>query len=238
MRTLASIFTLAVTRLPMIVLLAIATIDVARADVFSNVPEALADEYQLVFTLPIQNMASYNLSEPVPYTVDNSASILGPFDRVAYYLELDDGSGLEYAYASMDAFTTNVSHLGLPIASLGAFFQRNVSNLNVVSNSSGVTTGTEITTGNVEFWSTNYAPDNSSGVPGASGSVYDYGDAPAGSDNYGSFQIHNYGAGETIIAYNQWGGYWPTANGDLGIGNAPTGNPDWTFAANASHSNI
>jgi hypothetical protein len=222
------------TRVLAIVCLAAATSATARADVFSNVPEALAENYQLVYTLSIEDQASYNITGSVPYTVDNSASITSPFDRIAYYLELDTGGGLEYAYASMDAFTSNASQIGLPIDAIGTSFQRLVSNLNVVSNSSGVTTGTGMATGNIEFWPRNYATNNALGIPGASSSTYDFGDERAGDGNYGSFQVHNHGAGETIFAYNQWGGVVPGTDDDVGIGNAPTGHPDWTFASNAS----
>jgi hypothetical protein len=44
-------------------------------------------------------------------------------------------------------------------------------------------------------------------------------------------QIGN-GIGNTVFAYNSWVG---GSTSDVGIGNAPTGNPDWTFAANASN---
>ena len=49
---------------------------------------------------------------------------------------------------------------------------------------------------------------------------------------YGSFQIHNHGAAQTLFAYNRWGG--AGGNGDLGIGNQGAGEPDWTFAQNAN----
>jgi hypothetical protein len=219
-------------------LLAAVSSESARADVFRNVPEALAEGYQLVYSLPIEDQATYNITGSVPYSVDNSASITSPFDRIAYYLELDSGPGLYYAYASMDAFTSDVSQIGLPISSIGASFQRLVSNMNVASNSGGVTTGSGITTGNIEFWPRNYGTGNSSGVPGASGSVYDLGDEPVAGGDYGSFQIHNYGAGETILSYNQWGGEAPEVNGDVGIGTAPSGHPDWTFANNSPNYSV
>lgn len=58
--------------------------------------------------------------------------------------------------------------------------------------------------------------------------TYDFGDGGAGtSAGHGSMQIHNYGAAQTLFAYNAWG----TSQGysALGIGNQPSGNPDWTF---------
>ncbi|MCA9249403.1 MAG: hypothetical protein KDA42_19915, partial [Planctomycetales bacterium] len=61
---------------------------------------------------------------------------------------------------------------------------------------------------------------NSAGVPGASDEVWDFGDAApdgAGSAGYGSLQVHNHDAGQTILAYNAWGN--PGVAGDAGIGN-------------------
>ncbi len=221
-------------RLQVALLLAVASVSTTQADVFTNVPEATIDGYQLVYELAIANDASYNITGSVPYSVDNSASFTAPFDRVAYYLELDNGSGLEYAYASMDAFTSNISQVGLPIDATGANFQQTVSGLNVFSNSGNVTTGTGITTGNIEFWPRNYHVNNSNGVPGANNGTFDFGDGQFGNGNFGSFQVHNYGAGETIFAYNQWGGEPGHSVSDLGIGSRPVGDPDWTFAANAN----
>ncbi|HQL76426.1 MAG TPA: hypothetical protein PLD58_24905, partial [Phycisphaerae bacterium] len=63
----------------------------ARADVFTNVPETAG--WSLVYTVPLPNS---NISSSVPYSVNNAASILsGSFNRVGYYLELDNGSGLQ-----------------------------------------------------------------------------------------------------------------------------------------------
>ncbi len=209
---------------------------VAAPDVFGNVPEASEDGYVLVYSLPIEDQAGYSTPRSVPWSVDNSATVTGPFDRIAYYLELDSGSGLEFAYVSMDAFTSNITEIGLPIASNGASFQQIVSNMNVVSNSGRVTNGTGLATGNIEFWPNNYGVANQINIPGASDDNFDVGDTRSGGGNYGSFQIHNHGAGQTILAYNQWGGFNATADGDLGIGNSP--NPatsDWTFSGNTSN---
>jgi sialate O-acetylesterase len=44
-------------------------------------------------------------------------------------------------------------------------------------------------------------------------------------------QVHNHDAKQTLFAINHWreGG-----KADIGIGNQPKDNPDWTFAGNAS----
>ncbi|MCF7976097.1 MAG: hypothetical protein K9N55_19925 [Phycisphaerae bacterium] len=57
------------------------------------------------------------------------------------------------------------------------------------------------------------------------------GDTPAEPrEGYGSMQIHNPAARQTVLAVNKWSEGLQT---DVGIGNSPTGNPDCTFRSNA-----
>ena len=49
-------------------------------------------------------------------------------------------------------------------------------------------------------------------------------------DGYGSMQVHNHDARQTLFAVNHWK---QGAKADIGIGNSPSGNPDWTFTGNA-----
>jgi sialate O-acetylesterase len=203
----------------------------AQAGAILNVAEA--SNYTLAYALAVPSFGNFNNSA-VPYTVDNHLSIAnGSFSRIAYYMELQNASGqLMYAYVSMNAFTTNAAKIGVPTVASGEFYQQNVSNMNVFSNVAGVVNGTGIATGSLEFWSSNYGPNNSAGVAGANNGNYDFGDTPDGGGTYGSMQINNYGAAQTIIAYNNFN------NGDgsdVGIGNQAVGlgHPDWTFAANA-----
>ncbi len=206
------------------------------AGVFDNIPEATNDGYVLLYDLDIPDTSQIELSTP-NYTVDNSHSFLSGdyYDRVGYYLELENGGQTQYAWASMDAFTKTPYKLGLPTHRSGASLQQNVSNMNVVSNVPGVVNGTGISTGNIEFWPHNYATANAAEVPGASDGKFDFGDTikVVGDVSYGSMQIHNHGASQTVMAYNRWG-YGGMS--DLGIGNNPNaaGNPDWTFTQNAS----
>ena len=44
-------------------------------------------------------------------------------------------------------------------------------------------------------------------------------------------QVHNFEAKQTLFAFNHWGA---GTGCDLGIGNAPAGNTDWTFAKNGA----
>jgi hypothetical protein len=214
----------------------------AMADVFSNVPEAAG--YQLVYTLPIPGAAAFKNTTPVPYSVNNAASV-GSFDRVAYYMELDNGSGLRWVYASMDAFEPVASRIGLPHNVDNPVIHRQVvSNMNVSASSGvNVTPGTGIQTGYLEMWPSNYGGNVGPLIP-TGGSDFDWndtgGDIVAG---HGSFQIHNYDvdgagpgtAGQTVFGYNNWGGNG--GNSDLGIGTNTdlTNNkrPDWTFSSSA-----
>ncbi|WP_254509590.1 autotransporter-associated beta strand repeat-containing protein [Anatilimnocola floriformis] len=209
--------------------------------VFANVPEAA--NYSLVYELNITGTNNFSAGN-VPYSVNNSGAIANPFDRVAYYLELDtDGAGpapTEWVYVSANALTNNLAKIGVPNLSSGAVFQQNLTSMNVFSNKAGIVTGTGITTGNIEFWPSNYNTANGVGVPNANGSTYDFGDTIS-AGGHGSMQIHNYdtdGAGpgitgQTLFAFNNWNDSTLNAAA-LGIGNDP--NPahgsDWTFAAN------
>ena len=73
---------------------------------------------------------------------------------------------------------------------------------------------------------------NSIVIPNAT-SNYDFGDGAASTAaGYGSFQVHNHGASQTILSYAGFG----SAQADgLGIGNnTGVGELDYTFAGNAT----
>ena len=179
-------------------------------------------EYQLVYDIDLAN--------PKQYVADNRAQLKGGFDRIAYFLEMNDGSEVQYLYVSMDAFTDDAGKIGIPTTASGARFQQNVANMNVYSNVKEIVTGTGIAGGNIEFWPSNYGPRNAANVPNASNEKYDFGDDAAQGEGYGSMQVHNHDAKQTLFAYNKWN----AGNGaDLGIGNQPSGNSDWTFSGSA-----
>ncbi len=190
-----------------------------------KVPEA--KDYQLVYDLDLGK-----LGPDLKYDVDNRSKINQPFDRIAYFLEVQGADrNTQYLYVSMDAFTDALNKIGVPTVKSGARFQRNVASMNVYSNVKGIVTGTGLAGGNIEFWPNNYGPANSANVPNASGQVYDFGDEPADPvDGYGSMQVHNHAAKQTLFAVNNWKS---GSHADIGIGNQSTGNPDWTFAGNA-----
>ena len=210
---------------------------VANLPVFARVPEA--SNYALVQGLALPTtVPNYNLNG-INYNLDLRALITRPFNRIAYYLELATNavSGTtNWIYVSMDAFTTNVNRIGVPVLGTGAGFQQRLANMNVYSSVAGITTGTGITTGNIEFWPFNYGAGTNSAIPSGSNTTLDWNDTVTvgTGGQYACMQIHNYGASQVLFAFNKWGA-GQTGNGDVGIGNAPGwANPDWTFTNNAA----
>lgn len=194
----------------------------------ANANVAEAANYKLVYSLDIPDKPNY--SNELVYTLDYRAAVSG-FSRIAYYLELQQGSGsLNFLWVSMDAFTKDVNLIGVPTASSGAFFQQSITNMNVVSSVAGIVSGTNLSGGNIEFWSSNSSPANSVGVLNASSAAYDWGDSPS-PGAYGSMQIHNHDARQALFAFNRWGGVGGYA--DIGIGNRSGNYLDWMFAQNA-----
>ena len=186
-----------------------------------------AKRYELIYDLDLAN-----LGQEIKYSVDASKDFSDGFDRIAYFLELRKfGEETSYVYASMDAFTDDVTKIGVPTVASKASFQENVANLNVVSNVAAVATGEGLPGGNIEFWPNNYGPNNSMSVPNASASLWDFGDdmgPPV--DGYGCMQVHNHEAKHTIFAVNNWKS---GVSADIGIGNSTGRTRDWTFASNA-----
>lgn len=192
-----------------------------------NVPEI--KNYHLVYSLDLTKM-----SRTISYDVDNHSKIHRPFDRIAYFVELQDQNGnSKDVFVSMDAFTSDITKIGVPYFGSGEFFQQNVTNIDVFSNVGSIVTGTGLSGGNIEFWPNNYAQNNSAQVPNASSTVFDFGDQPTDpADGYGSMQVHNHDARQTLFAINHWS---EGPHADVGIGNQSQGNPDWTFAGNAGN---
>ncbi|MDA3923971.1 MAG: GDSL-type esterase/lipase family protein [Kiritimatiellae bacterium] len=194
------------------------------------IPESEYVDYTVVYSLDLPNQANY-INDSVPYNVDISGKVI-PFSRVAYYLELQKtGGGMQYLWVSMDAFTTQANKLGIPTFSSGAVHQQILTNMNIFCNVAGVDTGTDIDTGNIEFWPWDYSGYNAKTIPNASGSTYDFGDQCKYTGNYGCMQVHNHGASDVLFAINHWN---TGSTLQVGIGNNPTAHPDWTTSDNAS----
>ena len=185
---------------------------------------SLGEEYQLVYELDLNELGS-----TIHYSIDRSEDITD-FDRIGYLVELESAAfGPQALFVSMDAFTDDVKKIGVPEFSTDAFFQQSVENLE--SYSTVPSLNHKKINGNIEFWSNNYAPQNTSNVPGGSNSLYDIGDSIAEPLNgYGSMQIHNTKGKQTLFSLNHWG---MGDGADLGIGNSDGSTRDWTFTKNA-----
>ena len=206
--------------------------------ILANIPETSG--YRLVYQLAIPGSTPQYNTNAIPYTVNEGRYGEEIFDRVAYLLELDG----TWAYVSFDRHTPWLSKAGLtPLTVTSTPFQQIVSNMNVSSNVPGIVTGTGLTTGNIEFWGGNYEVTNALNIPNASATTFDFGDKMT-SGGHGCFQVHNHGAGQTIFAYDNWGGNSGQPS-SLGIGNNPNAGvagqggslqgPDWTFAPNGAN---
>ena len=186
-----------------------------------HVPEA--KDYQLVYDLDLARLAP-----AIKYDADNRGKIHQPFDRIAYFVELQDASyNTSDVFVSLDAFTDDLGKIGVPVFGSGAVFQQNVTNMDVFSNVKGVVTGMNLTGGNLEFWPNNYDKGNAANVPNASGEIFDFGDTRTDPpDGYGSMQVHNHDARQTVFAINHWR---EGPHADVGIGNQPKDNPNWAL---------
>jgi sialate O-acetylesterase len=187
-----------------------------------------AKDYKLIYDLDLSK-----LGPNIRYDMDNAGSFAGPFDRIAYFLDLKKpGEPARYVYVSMDAFSDDLTKIGIPTVASQARFQTNVTHMSVLSNVTGIVTGTDLAGGNIEFWPNNYGPPNAGTVPNASPSLWDFGDQFSDPiDGYGSMQVHNHDAKQTLFAINNWKA---GASADLGIGNSEGETRDWTFTKNAS----
>ncbi len=198
-----------------------------RGDLDVIIPDA--KDFELVYALNPSRPILINNKRNIVYKINRKLEIAGTVKKIGYALILN---GKDYVFVTMDPFTTDLNKIGVPDKASGARFQQKISNMTVKSNVKGVKNGTFAIGGNIEFWDCNYNPTNKANVPGASNQTYDFGDRLADpSPGYGSMQIHNYAARQTVFAFNNFAA---GQNCDLGIGNSPTGNPDWTFSHSAS----
>jgi len=202
----------------------------APTSIVATVPEAAG--YNMVYRLPIPGTDQAWASQAdVPYLINNSAALAGmPFSRVAYYLKLESQAlGVQWVWVSMDAFTNDVSRIGIPVGDI--VYQQQVTNMNVLNYAGVSRTGIA---GNLEFWSAAYEPANFAAVPNASNSSYDFGDKISdGTGKFGSFQVHDFNQMQTLLAYNGWATSGFNAE-DLGIGNCGfCSQPDYTLTSNA-----
>ncbi len=199
--------------------------EVPTRNPLTNIPGASG--YELVYDLDLAKIGGRDIK----YSVDNSASFKGEFDRVAYFLEIGKKDAPEYVFVSIPAFTNDIKKIGVPSLASKASFQKSFDRMDVYSSVAGIVSGTGLK-GNMEFWPNNYGPANAAKVPDASDSTYDFGDQmSAPEDGYGCMQIHNYVAKQTVFAINNWKA---GAGANIGIGNSKGNTADWTFVSNAN----
>ncbi len=156
--------------------------------------------------------------------------------RIGYRMEVTDNNTNYYAETFFDAWDgITLSSLRFPTFSNAneTTKQDNVTNMSVDSNYPTVT-NTSSTTGRLEIWPWNYSKGSPRNI-GGDNSKYDFDDTHSGNQDYGSMQVHNLSAAQTVMAWNNHG----ESNPDIGLGNNPanTGNnkhPDWTFSGDSS----
>ncbi len=167
-----------------------------------------------------------------------ASAFTGSFDRVKIRLECNVSNTFRWAEVEFDTWSgLTVQDLQVPDYGNSVSHQRNVNNIKVSSNMPGVNLG-NFALGRIEMWRNNYATSTSGLTPAGNGGDYDWDDQINVTTNgYGCFQVHNVTSGyaQTILAWNhhQSGG-----QPDLGIGNAPSGHPDWTFNTSNGSANF
>jgi hypothetical protein len=110
--------------------------------------------------------------------------------------------------------------------------QANVTDLNVYSNSSSVSSGYGMT-GRLEIWPWNYGTALSGLSPAGNSGNYDYDDTPTGDSGYGSFQVHDLDAYKPVFVWNRHGD-----GPEIAYGKNPADHPDWTFCKTGSGSSF
>jgi sialate O-acetylesterase len=204
--------------------------EIPPLDCFAKMLPEEAKKWKLAYAFDPLNGRLENAGTKFVYNIDHSSRISG-FRRVAYFLALQEADGnIRYAFVAMDPFTTDVSKIGVPAKGTGARFQQNVTHALVKSNVPEIATGEFPEGCNIEFWDCNYGPANAANIKNASTTIYDFGDSmnTAKSPGYGSMQIHNWQAKQCVICFNKFNA---GRNADLGIGNCPDKQLDWTFSS-------
>src|SRR5687768_9493808 len=113
----------------------------ARADLMSNAGVPIGEKGGLleVYRLEVpDNSGGWN-SAAIPYAVNTSATTAAGYTRVAYYLELGNGTTTQYAYASFDVIPDldQPNELGVPSLGpngSGKVIKAAVTNMRVFSN--------------------------------------------------------------------------------------------------------
>lgn len=158
--------------------------------------------------------------------VTNFANSGKTWDVIRVRFEATLSSTLYYTDVYFNKWTgATLAGLEFPDLTNANTIQRNVTNMVVDSNYSGVRTGT-FALGRLEWWPYNYAQSSGPIAPNNNLNTYDWDDSfVSGSGDHGSFQVHNLTDTQTVLAWNMH----RTGTQELGMGNATSGsNPDWT----------
>jgi hypothetical protein len=153
--------------------------------------------------------------------------------KIRMEMTLKSTSTKYFAEAYFDKWSdATISGLILPDHLDTNVIQRNVTNLVVTSDYSGVRTGS-FALGRLEIWPYNYGGATSGLLPQGDAGKYDWDDTiNIVTNGHGSFQVHNATQAETVMS---WSMHRPQVNGqDLGLGPGPAGSPDWTSLGNVS----
>lgn len=156
--------------------------------------------------------------------------------KIRMEMTLNSNSTKYYAEAYFDKWPgATIPGLILPDHLDSNIIQRNITNLVVTSDYSGVKTGS-FALGRLEMWQYNYSPVTSSSPslsPVGDATKYDWDDSMSiVSNGHGSFQVHNLTDTQTVMAWNM---HRPTIGGqDLGLGSNPINHPDWTGHGNGT----
>lgn len=197
---------------------------------------AEASSYTPILATPnLVPIPAQNFTSTFKYDLDTRRVLESPFDRIAFAMELvtKNEGDTWWVWVSMDSFTDDPMAIGVPYYGSGIYWQQTVTDMTVASSgniTNPLTTGEHLD-GNLEFWSNNYG--GAVGLAGIGGDPgkYDFNDTVSGDPTglgYGSMQIHNWKAGETIFAFNRFGGGQSGAL-DISIGTWTSGNAaDWT----------
>jgi hypothetical protein len=186
----------------------------------------------------VQTFVIYETTTPtrsgnnIVYSLDNSSSytdsdLQSDGVKIGYRMDLSYNGTDYYAEVFFNAWENiTLSSLQFPTVSNGNVIQRTVDNMSVSSNYPTVT-NTSSTIGRLEIWPYNYSTTANSGIGGSS-YKYDFDDTHTGSSSYGSMQVHNLTATQTVMAWNKHG----STDLDIGLGNNPnsSGHSDWTFS--------
>ena len=178
----------------------------------------------------------YNIPEKTDFTRNPPKTLASKngVTRVAYLLELQDMNGeTSFALAAMDAFAPTSDELVLTAKPRARLYRLPVANLTVRTNTSAVKPLTDSADGFIEFYNSSYTAKRSATPAGGDDKLFDYNDTPTNTSKfgYGCLQVHDLAAKKTVFSFNHFNNARMAC--DVGIGTAETGNPDWTFSANA-----